>query len=115
MDKVIFFAFRGDPLCFIHVLLNSLDLNAKGMDGRIILEGEAVKLIKEIADEKHFLNTLYLKVKERNLFIGSCRACSNKLVAIEALEEENIPLVGEMMGHPAMSEYLQKGYRIITF
>lgn len=22
---------------------------------------------------------------------------------------------GEMMGHPAMAEYIEKGYRIITF
>jgi len=29
--KHIFFAFRGDPMCFVHVLLNSLDLNEKGI------------------------------------------------------------------------------------
>ncbi len=115
MDKVIFFAFRADPMCFVHVLLNSLDLNDKGMDGRIVLEGEAVKLVQEMADEKHFLNTLYIKVKERNLFVGACRACSNKLGVIEGLEDENIPLIGEMMGHPAMADYIQKGYRIVTF
>jgi hypothetical protein len=115
MEKVIFFAFRDDPMCFVHVLLNSLDLNDKGMDGKIILEGEAVKLVQEIADEKHFLNKLYVKVKERNLFIGACKACSNKLGAVEALGDEKIPLIGEMMGHPAMSDYIQRGYRIITF
>ncbi len=115
MDKVIFFAFRADPMCFVHVLLNSLDLNDKGMDGRIVLEGEAVMLVPEMADEKHFLNTLYTKAKERDLFIGACRACSNKLGVIESLEGENIPLIGEMMGHPAMSDFIQQGYRIITF
>jgi hypothetical protein len=115
MEKVLFFAFRDDSMCFVHVLLNSLDLNDKGMDGKIILEGEAVKLVQEIADEKHFLNKLYVKVKERNLFIGACKACSNKLGAVEALGDENIPLIGEMMGHPAMSDYIQRGYRIITF
>ncbi len=115
MEKVIFFAFRADPMCFVHVLLNSLDLYDKGLDGRIILEGEAVKLVKEMADEKHFLNKLYVKVKERNLLIGACRACSNKLGVTEPLEGENIPLIGEMMGHPAMSDYIQQGYRIITF
>lgn len=115
MEKVIFFAFRDDPMCFVHVLLNSLDLNDKGMDGRIILEGEAVKLVAEMADEKHFLNKLYVKVKERDLLVGACRACSNKLGAVSGLEAEKIPLVGEMMGHPAMSDYIQQGYRVVTF
>jgi len=115
MEKVIFFAFRGDPLCFIHVLLNSLDLEARGMDGKIILEGEAVKLVPEMARSGHFLNGLYTKVKEKGLIIGACRACSNKLKVAQAIEDEQISLIGEMSGHPAMSEYIEQGYRILTF
>ena len=115
MEKVIFFAFRGDPMCFVHVLLNSLDLNKKGMDGRIILEGEAVKLVPEMAQSNHFLNTLYTKVKDLNLIIGACKACSNKLGVAEAIQNEDIELIGDMSGHPAMSEYIEQGYRILTF
>ncbi len=115
MEKVIFFAFRGDPLCFIHVLLNSLDLNARGMEGKIILEGESVKLVSEMAQSGHFLNSLYTKVKEKDLIIGACRACSNKLKVVQAIENEQIALIGEMSGHPAMSEYIEYGYRILTF
>lgn len=115
MEKVIFFAFRGDSMCFIHVLLNSLDLNEKGMDGRIILEGEAVKLVPEMAKTSHFLNKLYTKVKELDLIIGACRACSNKLDVAEAIQNEDIELIGDMSGHPAMSEYIEQGFRILTF
>ncbi len=115
MEKVIFFAFRGDPLCFIHVLLNSLDLDARGMEGKIILEGEAVKLVPEMAQSGHFLNNLYTKVKKKGLIIGACKACSNKLKVVQAIEDEQIALIGEMSGHPAMSEYIEKGYRILTF
>ncbi len=115
MEKVVFFAFRGDPMCFIHVLLNSLDLNEKGMDGRIILEGEAVKLVPEMAETSHFLNKLYTKVKDLDLIVGACKACSHKLGVAEAIQKEDIELIGEMSGHPAMSEYIEKGYRILTF
>ncbi|WP_457576107.1 cytoplasmic protein [Desulfomarina sp.] len=115
MEKVIFFAFRGDPLCFIHVLLNSLDLDARGLEGKIILEGEAVKLVPEMAQPGHFLNSLYTKVKEKELIIGACKACSNKLKVVQAIEDEQIALIGEMSGHPAMSEYIGRGYRILTF
>lgn len=115
MEKYIFFAFRGDPLCFIHVLLNSLDMASNGMEGKIILEGEAVQLIAAMAEPDHFLHALYDKAKKRNLFIGACRACSVKLEAADAIKKENIALIGDMAGHPSMSSYIEKGYKILTF
>jgi hypothetical protein len=36
-EKIVLFAFRGDPLCFIHVLLNSLDLHERGREGSIVI------------------------------------------------------------------------------
>jgi len=115
MEKIVFFAFRGDPMCFVHVLLNSLDLHKKGMSGKIILEGEAVKLVPEMMKSDHFLHKLYTQVKEQDLFIGACKACSSKLGVTATMEAEDIPLIGEMMGHPAMSDYICNGYRILTF
>ena len=115
MKKTVFFAFRGDAMCFIHVLLNSLDMAARGMDGRIVIEGEAVKLIPEMAKPGHFLNQLYNKVRAENQIIGACRACSTKLGVVQAVEEEGITLIGDMSGHPAMAEYLEQGYTILTF
>ncbi|PID72155.1 MAG: cytoplasmic protein [Desulfobulbus propionicus] len=115
MSKIVFFAFRGDPLCFIHVLLNGLEMAEKGMEGKIVLEGEAVKLVSEMVKPDHFLHQLYTKVMEKNLIVGACKACSNKLGAVEAIEKESIPLIGEMAGHPAMSDYIQNGYTVLTF
>lgn len=115
MEKTVFFAFRDHPLCFIHVLLNSLDLADKGMGGTIVLEGESITLVPVMADPDHFLHPLYRRAKERGLFVGACRACSAKLHMTEAVEREGIPLIGEMSGHPAMSEYINQGYRLLTF
>jgi hypothetical protein len=115
MKPNIFFAFRGDPMCFIHVLLNSLDLHEKGMGGKIILEGEAVTLIPKMIKQDHFLNKLYTKVKDKNLIIGACKACSSKLGVTDIIKDEGIPLTGDMMGHPAMSDYINKGYQIFIF
>ncbi len=47
MKKLALFAFNGDPMCFIHILLNALDMKEKGFDGKIIIEGSATKLIHE--------------------------------------------------------------------
>lgn len=112
---MIFFAFRGDAMCFIHVLLNALDMDDKGMEGRIIIEGDAVKLIPEMAKPGHFLNQLFVKVCRRNLIVGACRACSTKLGVAAAVEEQGIALIGDMSGHPAISEYIEQGYTVLTF
>jgi len=114
-SKTVLFAFRGDPLCFIHVLLNSIDMNQRGQEGKIILEGESVTLVGQMAEPGHFLNQLYEKAKSMDLFLGACKACATKLKALEAVEKEGIPLIGEMAGHPAMGEYTAKGYQVITF
>jgi hypothetical protein len=34
MKKLALFAFNGDSLCFVHVLLNAVDLREKGMKSR---------------------------------------------------------------------------------
>ena len=115
MNKTVFFAFRGDPMCFVHVLLNSLDMAEKGMEGKIVIEGDAVKLIPEMVKPGHFLNQLYIKVREQNLLVGACRACSTKLGVTAAIEEVGVELIGDMSGHPAISDYIEQGYTILTF
>ncbi|RWX45819.1 hypothetical protein H206_00641 [Candidatus Electrothrix aarhusensis] len=114
MQKTVIFAFQGNPMCFIHVLLNALNMAEQGMEGKIILEGEAVKLVPEMAKSDHFLHKLYIKAKEGGLILGACRVCSNKMGVAEAVAAESIPLIGEMTGHPAMAEYIKEGYTIIT-
>jgi len=115
MHKIVFFAFRDHPLCFIHVLLNSLDMAEKGMEGRIVLEGESVTLVPVMADPGHLLHPLYRKAKAQGLILGACRACCNKLHMTDAMAQEGIPLIGEMSGHPAMSDFIQNGYSVLTF
>ncbi|WP_339133886.1 MAG: DsrE family protein [Candidatus Electrothrix sp. GW3-4] len=114
MQKTIIFAFQGNPLCFIHVLLNALNMANQGMEGKIILEGEAVRLVPEMAQADHFLHNLYSKVKEKGLLVGACQACSRKMGVAEAVSAEGIPLIGEMAGHPAMAEYMKQGYTVMT-
>ncbi len=49
MKKMAFFAFNGESMCFVHVLLNALDMKARGYDVRVVIEGAATKLIPELA------------------------------------------------------------------
>ncbi len=113
-QKTVIFAFQGNPMCFIHVLLNAIDLYEKGMEGAIVIEGEAVKLIPEMSLPSHFLSNHFKKARELGLIREVCLACSKKMGVAESVENTGLPLKGDMSGHPSMSKYLKDGYRIVT-
>lgn len=114
MKKIVIFAFRGEPMCFIHVLLNVIDLNEKGMKGVIVIEGEATRLIPEMERPDNFLNSLYSRVKEMGLIDAVCRACSQKMGVLTEVERFGLPIASEMSGHVSMARYLNMGFEIIT-
>ncbi len=115
MDKTVLFAFNGDPLCFIHVLLNALDLKTRNHEVGIIMEGAAVKLVPELAREDHPLHTLYQQARETGLFYGACQACSAKQGVLDAVRQEGMTMLSDMNGHPAMGGYMADGYTVISF
>ena len=113
--KILLVAFQGQPMCFIHVLLNALDLQANGHQCKIIIEGEATRLIPEISQEGHFLNGLYRQMLAQGLLEGVCRACSSKMQVLENIKKEGLPLLDDMSGHPGMAKYIEQGFEIINF
>ena len=115
MKKVALFSFNGELLCFVHVMLNALDMKDRGYDVRLVFEGASVKLIPELADEGNSFHGLYEKLKASGVVDGACKACSNKLGVLEVVKAEGIELVGDMMGHPAMGGYMDAGYEVVTF
>lgn len=115
MRKVALFPFRGEALCFVHVMLNALDLHARGCDVRLVLEGASVTLVPQLADPASEFHPLYSRLKASGVLDGACKACSIKLGVAEAVRAEGIALIGSMGGHPALGEYLDRGYEIITF
>lgn len=112
--KMAIFAFRGDSMCFVHVLLNALDLYARGMGGDIVVEGEATKLLPILEDSTHFLHGLYKQVKEKGLIVAVCKACSSKMGVFEQIKSMGLPLSDEMSGHPSMGRFLEQGFEIIV-
>jgi hypothetical protein len=111
MAKYAIFAFNGNPMCFVHVLLNALDLAGKGHEVRIIMEGEAVKLVRDMTESQ---NPQFQQAREAGLIDCICRACSYKMGVLEYNEASGIPLRGEMSGHPPFSSYMEEGFELIT-
>ncbi|MGE4291630.1 MAG: cytoplasmic protein [Desulfovibrio sp.] len=115
MEKIALFAFNGEMMCFVHVLLNGLDLHERGHEALIVFEGTAVKLAPELVRESNPFHALFVKAREAGIIAGVCRACSSKLGVLAEVEATGLPLLGDMLGHPSMGGYMEKGFRIITF
>lgn len=112
MQKYLFYVMRGQKMCFVHVLLNALDLAKDGHEVKIIFEGESVKLPKVLEEEK---SSLYLQAKEKGLFAGVCYACSLQLDVLEFNKDLEYPLIKDMNGHAGIKVYVDKGYNVVTF
>jgi len=115
MKQVVLFAFNGEPMCFMHVLLNAIDMNERGYEVKIVIEGSATKLVPELAKEGNPMYRLYEKAKGLDLIDGACKACSNKMGTLEAVKAQGLRLLDEMSGHPSMARYREEGYEVITF
>lgn len=115
MKKAVLTAFNGEFMCFVHVLLNALDMKVRGYDVKIVIEGAATKLIPELARDGNPFKGLYQKVKEQGLIDAVCKACSSKMNVLEAVEAEGLPIADEMSGHPSLGRYMDAGYEVITF
>ncbi len=113
--QIALFAFNGDPMCFIHVLLNTIDMKENGYDVALVIEGSATRLIPEICKEGHPLNQLYGRVKDMGLIDCVCKACANKMDVLKEVEKEDLPICGPMSGHPSMADYIERGYEVISF
>lgn len=115
MKKVVLFAFNGEPMCFVHVLLNAVNMKTAGYDVKVVIEGAATKLIPELVEEGNPLSVLYHNAREKGLIDGACRACANKMGSLKAAEEQRLRLLDDMSGHPGMARYVSAGYEVITF
>lgn len=109
--KYAIFAFMGEKMCFQHVLLNAIDMDAKGYDVKIIIEGQAVKLIQVMEEDG---NKLFARVKDAGLIDSVCKACSQALGVLEYNAQSGIRLGDDMNGHPSIASYVAGGYKIIT-
>jgi hypothetical protein len=115
MKKTALFVFNGDPVCFIHVLLNGLDMTAKGMQARIVVEGAATALLPKLAEPQHPLHKLWEQAKSEGIVAGVCKGCAQKMGTLDEAVRQELPLLADMSGHPSMSRYIEDGFEIITF
>ncbi len=113
-QKIALFAFSGEPGCFAHLMLNAIELRERGHDVKVIIEGDATKLISLLRNETKPFADLYRRFLSYNLIDCVCKACATKNSVVPAVIEQGLRLEGELAGHPSMARYLEAGYELIT-
>ncbi len=113
--RVVLVAFNGEPMCFVHVLLNALDMKGRGYEVKVVIEGSATRLVNELNDREKPFADLYLDVRGKGMIDCVCQACSAKMGALESAKAQGLPVCNEMKGHPSLAKYMEEGYTIITF
>lgn len=114
-NKVVLVAFNGELTCFVHVLLNALDMVRRGYEVKVVIEGAATQLLRQLPDDTVPISKLYNEVREKGLIDCVCQACAAKMESLDAAKAQGLPLCNEMAGHPSLAHYIELGYKIITF
>ena len=115
MQKVAMFVYNGDPMCFIHILLNSLDMVERGQTVVVVIEGSATKLVPQLEKPGNPMHRLWQEARARNLIDGVCKACAAKTGVLDGVKQSGLTLLDEMSGHPSMARYKDEGFEIISF
>ena len=113
--RVALFAFTGERRCFVHVLLNALDLRERGYEVKVVIEGAAAALVKELPHADPPLGALYRRIRDEGLLDCVCQACAHQMTSLDSAKEQGLALCAEMSGHPAIGRYMDEGYKVVTF
>jgi hypothetical protein len=115
MLKIALVAFQGEIICFAHVLMNALDIKERGGEAKIIIEGQATKLLQDLNRPQNAFHPLYVKTRQIGLIEGVCRACATMTGSLAEAQEQGLHLLDDMNGHPSLGRYLEAGFTILTF
>ena len=123
MKKVAVFAFSGDPATFAHAMLNVMDMKDRGHDVKLVVEGDATKLLSLLRNETKPFADVYRRCRDSGLIDCVCRACATRNGVVPVVIEQNLRLAAaapsgqhgdDMAGHPSMAAYMEQGYEVVT-
>lgn len=89
------------------------ELQRHGDDVVIVFDGGGSSAAAAIADPKHALHALFLRVRER--LRGVCRHCAKSYGVLDAVEAVGLPLLDDDRGHASLRDLLLEGRQIVTF
>jgi hypothetical protein len=114
MKRVAVFAFSGEPASFAHAMLTAMDMKDRGYDVKVVVEGDATKMLSLLRNETKPFADVFRRFRERGLIDRLCRACATKNGVMPAVIEQHLKPADDMSGHPSMAAYMEQGYEVVT-
>jgi hypothetical protein len=105
--RIAVFVGTGDPACFNH----ALDFHEKGNDVIMVIEGAAVKNLKDFSMENNFYSRYFVELRKAGLIAPICHECALKYGALEDVKRLGLTTTH---GHSNPDDYREKGYEILT-
>ncbi len=113
--RVAIFTFNSEPVVFAHALLNALDMQERGWEVKVVIEGDTTKQVSLLRNETKPFADLWQKAKQAGVVDCVCQACARKNTVMPAVVEQGLRVGGEMVGHPSVARYLQEGYEVLVW
>ena len=114
--KYLFYVFEENEMCLVHVFLYLQELNEKGIEAKMILEGKACALPANMREASGGpLVGKYRTAKANGWILGVCKACAVVMKSVEAVEAEGLPFLADLSGHAPLAPYLEAGYTVIKY
>jgi hypothetical protein len=101
-----------------NALFVTYELKEKKQEVALIFQGAGTRWAAEVANPKHPAHALYSAVKDR--VVGVCSGCADVFGAAEGVKVSGLKLIGDnpipgTTGILDLSNYLDQGYRLLTF
>lgn len=99
----------------VHALLYASDLAEHGYDVALIFEGAGALWARELEKPENPFHRHYLRIKQLSIVEEVCDYCADAHdVKQDLSKEQERLLVGDYEGHPSITKWVDKGYRIIV-
>jgi hypothetical protein len=99
----------------VHALLYTADLAEHGYDVVLIFDGAGTGWARELEKLENPFHRHYLRIKQLGIVEEICDYCADVHdVKQDLTKEQERLLVGDYMGHPSLSKWVDKGYLIIV-
>jgi hypothetical protein len=95
-------------------MLNAMDMKDRGYDVKVVVEGDATKLLSLLRNETKPFADVYRQFRDRGLIDCVCRACATRNGVVPAIIEQSLKFGDDMAGHPAIAGYIEQGYEVLT-
>ncbi len=119
--KLLFVLFSGDACRQNHALLYALDLHEKGHSVKLVLEGEATRILGELGASEARRGMLLRRACAAGIVAGACERASSGCASedparkvADVARSHGVALLSGLEGHASIEPFVREGYEIVV-